>query len=51
MDFPHIQKIKLAFVAATVQKSHKATQPLANGLTSLNHQLESGREATFNWAT
>jgi hypothetical protein len=48
---PHIQRIKLDFVAAVVHKSHKAIQPLANGLKPLKHQLETGREVPFNWAS
>lgn len=41
----------LIFVAAVVHKSHKASQPLANGLKSLKHQLELEKEVPFNWAS
>lgn len=43
--------MKLDFVAAVVHKSHKASQPLANGLESLKHQLEPEKEVPFNWAS
>ena len=41
----------MIFVAALVHKSHKASQPLANVLESLKHQLEPKKEVPFNWAS